>query len=190
MEFEEMQVIWNAQNEERLYAIDETALAAQITRRSRWLDRKLTLIDWIMIGVNLGVGIVLLIDGLQGDDPVVQYLMPAAYLAFFVIAIARRLLRRQDEKQFEDTMLGELDRAIWRVDYLITQGRSLVLWYLLPLLLLFGIVAYRNEKLLWAVALFVILLPITYVAGRWEVNRFYLPKKRSLEALRDTLTSP
>ena len=42
MEFEEMQILWNSQNNEKLYAINEDALYAQIKRKGQSIDRKLS----------------------------------------------------------------------------------------------------------------------------------------------------
>ncbi len=190
MEFEEMQIIWNTQNDEKMYAINEAALYAQIKNKGQSIERKATLVEAIMIGTNLIVGVVLILDALGDRSQVGQLVIAALYLAYAVIALARRLLRHKAVVHFDQTLLGELDKAIWQTDYLIRQGMSMAVWYLLPLLVVSSIVLIFNGKLLLAIGLLVVLLPATYVASRWEINRYSLPKKRSLEALRETLTDP
>jgi hypothetical protein len=190
MEFEEMQIIWNTQNDENLYAINETALHAQIKRKGQSIERKLTWIETIMIAVNLIVGIVLTLDTLADNDQALQFIFPVLYLAYSFYALYRRLVRRKGVVRFDDTMLGELDKALWKTNYLIRQSWSMILWYLLPLLLTFSIFAFINAKLAWAAAMMFVLLPATTFATRWEINKFYLPKKRALEALRAKLLNP
>jgi hypothetical protein len=189
MEFEEMQIIWNTQNDEKMYAINEAALYAQIRRKGHSIERKVTLVEAIMVGANLIAGVILILDALGEIIQMDQVIMAALYLAYSVVALARRLTRRTEVVRFDHTLLGELEKAIWNTDYLIRQSKSMILWYLLPLLLVFSFLSLFNGKLLLAAGLMLILLPATYFGGRWEISRFYLPKKRSLEALRETLTA-
>jgi hypothetical protein len=186
MEFEEMQIIWNRQKDARLFAIDEDALYRYIQGKSRSTGRWLRLVEWMMIAVNLIAGILLAADAIRDGGPILLYAIAAMYLAYSVVGVFRRLSRRSQEVQFEDTMLGELDKGIWRIDYLIRQGHSLILWYLLPLLVVATAVFLLNGKLLLALAM-LLLLPLTYFGGRWETERWHRPKKQSLEALRETL---
>ena len=191
MEFEEMQTIW-CSPENDLHDgldIDETVIIEKIKRRSQSVERKLAWVERIMIGVNLVVGIILLGEAFWGSDQRLRFIFPAAYLAYAVYAVIRRGSRRREEVDFPPTLVGELDKAIWRTDYLIRQARSMITWYLLPLALMFTVFAIVNDKLAWAAGLLLILLPVTYFGARWEVKRFYRPKKRALESLREELTS-
>lgn len=189
MEFEEMQTIWNAQNDEKLYAINEEALHASILRKSNSAGRLLDMFELVMIGLNAVVGIVLILDALRDDQGLGQYILAGMFLLFFVYALIRRFARRKDEVQFDQTMLGELEKAIWRVEYLIRQGRSIVFWYVLPLLVVASVSLLLNSKLEWALGLLLVVGPLSYLGGRWEVNKFYLPKKIALESLREKLVA-
>lgn len=187
MEFEEMQLIWNDQKEERMFAIDETALHATIRRKGEAVGRKVGLLEWMMIGVNMVVALVLLGDAYRDGAATYQYLIAGVYFAYGIFALIRRLLRRRELVQFDDSLRGDLDRAIWQVEYLIRNSRGLVLWYLGPLLLVIAIGVYVGNGALWGLWLLLLLAPVTYFASRWEINRFYVPKKRELEALRQKL---
>lgn len=189
MEIEAMQVLWNSQTQEKLFAINESALHDTIKRKARNADRLLQIVEWIMIGVNLGVGIFLLIDGLRDYDMMIEYLMPVLYLGFFVYVLYRKLARRREEAHFEPTMMGDLDKAIWRLDYLINQGRTIVFWYLIPLMLAAFVVMYLNSGQFWRWSWMLLLIPAAYFGGNWETRKFYLPKKRELEALREKLNA-
>lgn len=186
MEFEEMKVIWDNQNNEKLYVIDEEALYGQIRRKSRSVNRLLEIVEWVMIGINLLVGAFLTADVLVDRGPAYEYAFPALYFLYFGIAVYAQRRRKQVEQGFAPTLIGELDKALWQVNQLIRQSRRMILWYLLPIVAVGSIILWLNDKPLWVLAM-LLLLPATYFASGWEINKFYLPKKRSLESLRETI---
>lgn len=190
MEFEDMQVIWNSQNNEKLYAINEAALYEQIKRKGKSVDRLLEMSQLVMIAVNLFVGIFLIIDAWRDNGELYEYILPAMYLAYFIGAIVFRLVRRKEQVRFEETMLGELDKAIWQADYLIKQGYTLIKWYLLPLMLAASGSMLYNGKPFWALGMFVFMAGASYLSHYWEIERCYVPKKRELEGLREKLVEP
>lgn len=190
MEFEDMQVIWNSQNNEKLYAINEAALYEKIKRKGKSVNRLLESSQLVMIGVNLLVGIFLMIDAWRDNAQGYEYILPAMYLAYSIGAVVFRLVRRQEQVRFEETMLGELDKAIWQADYLIQQGYTLIKWYLFPLALALSGITLYNGKPFWALGTFVLMAGASYLSHYWEIQRCYVPKKRELEALREKLVEP
>lgn len=186
MEFEEMKVIWDSQSQEKLYVIDEEALFGQIRRKSRSVNHLVGMVEWVMIAINLLVGIVLVVDTWRGAGPAYEYAFPALYFIYFAIAVYAQQTRKRAEVGFASTLLGELEKALWQVNQLIRQARRMILWYLLPIVAVGSVVVWLNGKPLWSLAM-LLLLPATYFASGWEINKFYLPKKESLESLRETL---
>ena len=187
MEFKDMQEIWNNQSNENIYAINEEALQAYVMRKGKSVTRSLNMYEMGMVAVNFIVGIFLIVDALNGSEQVFRFVVPSLYLAFSLIAVVRSLARRREIVRFEETVVGELDKAIWQINYLIAQTKSMWWWYVLPLLLVTSIFLIINEKILWALPLILIVLPLSLLGSRWESNRFYLPKKQALESLRDRL---
>lgn len=191
MEFEEMKVIWNSDNQEKLYAINEDALYSYIKRKGHSVNRTLEIIEFLMMVVNLGVGIVLFVDMVRGNGQLYEYILPAMYLAYTIYFFIRRLTRRQEAARFEETMVGEVDKALWQIDYLIKQSQGLVVWYLVPIMLVAAVTLFFSaSNPLWALAVLVVLVPAAYFGGRKEIVKCYLPKKRELEALRAKLVEP
>jgi hypothetical protein len=187
MNFEEMQSVWKSQNDEKLFAVDERALHAYIKRKGRKIRNLLELFEWIMIVLNLLVGITLILDLLRDNESGYQLVLPAAYLTFSAYGLLRRLKRRAKEVQFQPTLAGELDKAIWQIDYLIRQGRTMITWYVLPLALVLSLTLFYSQKPLWVLIPTWGMIPICYFGVRWEINKWYLPKKRDLELLREKL---
>jgi len=192
MEFEDMKMIWDSQNNEPLYAINQEALNKRIQDKGRSVTRLLNKSDLIMMSVNLFVGIFLIVDAFRENGEGYEYVLPLLYVAFFFYGIYRRYARRQEVGVFEPTILGDLEKAIWQVDYLIKQTREMTWWYLVPLLLVASVTILLNSTSLRSLAfivLFFVLIFASYFGSRWEVAKWYAPKKRELESLRETLLS-
>jgi Ca2+/Na+ antiporter len=187
MEFDEMKLIWDSQNNEPLYAINQEALNRKIQHKSRSVTRALDFVDVMMIVVNLIGGIVLIVDTVQENGRPFEYIVAVVYLAFFVYALYRRFARQQEVKEFDKTILGELNKAIWESDYLIKQSSSMVFWYLVPIMIAANVTVFLNANSFWVSVLTIIILPLAYFGGRWEVRKCHLPKKRELESLREIL---
>jgi len=187
MEFDEMKLIWDSQNNEPLFAIDQEALHRRIRDKEKSVAKTLDFVDVVMIVLNLVVGILLITDTwLESGEPY-EYVLPAVYLVFFGYAIYRRLTRRQTVAAFEETILGRLEKGIWQADYLIHQTSSMFFWYLLPTMVVVNVVLFLNGAFWMALGLTAVTLPLAYFGGRWEVRKFYLPKKRELESIREIL---
>jgi hypothetical protein len=189
MTFEEMQAIWNGQNGEKFFAIDETALHAYIQRKRRAISNLVEVFEWTMIAFNLIVGMALVTNLLRDNKPGAPFILPVVffYFAYSAYALVQRLRRRAAETRFTPTLLGELDKAIWQIDYLIRQGRSMTIRYVLPLVLVVSITVFYSQRPLWVLVMTLMLIPLSYFAPRWEINKWYLPKKRDLESLREKL---
>jgi len=187
MAFEELQSIWDNQNDESAYKINEEALYARIEEKGKSVDHKLNVYELLMFIGNLAIGLVLFVDVYRGDGQPYEYVLPALYVAFSVITVILRLVRQKEEVQFDLTMMGELDKAIWKINYLIARGQSMMLWYMLPLMTVLTITLFLNSKPLWALGTMVIVAPVSYFGGQWEINKWYMPKKRELESLRQEL---
>lgn len=187
MEFDEMKVIWDSQSNQKLYAINEDALFDQIKRKGRSVARMLNFFDLMMFGMNFAVGILLVVNARGDNEPIYHYAPPVLYFAFSLFSFFRRRVRKQEEVRFDQTVVGELEKAIWQIDYLIAQGRSMILWYVSPLALVFSATMLLDGKLMWALIFPIFLIVFSYFGGQWELRKWHLPKKRSLESLREMM---
>ena len=125
---------------------------------------------------------------MDNNNPSTQSILAVFYLAFAVYGLIRRLIRRNEEKPFDHTMVGELDKAIWRINYLMQQSRNVNFWYLVPLTLIFATMSFFNHRLFKAFGMLLVTTIATYFAHHWEFNKFHLPNRRNMEALREKLT--
>ena len=187
MELDEMKLIWDSQKNEPLFAINQEAVHNRIQDKGQAVASTLNKFDLLMIGMNLVVGILLLVDTFTEDGAAYEYVLPILYLLFFAYSIYRRYAHQQEVRHFAPTVLGDLDKALWQVNYLIKQSRQMIWWYLLPMLLVASVTLTLNVGFMWALGLILLAGPVAYFGGKWEVNKWYLPKKRELEALRELL---
>ena len=188
MDFEELKVIWNNQNNEKMYVVNEDALHGYIKLKGRSINHTVNFFELILIGVNLFVGIWLTIESLDNAPWSEQLILAVFYLAFAVYGLVRRLIRRNEEKPFDQTILGELDKALWRIDYLMRQSWTIFVWYLLPLALILGVMSFFDPRLWQTFRMMLVVVVATYFGYRWEVRRIHQPKKHNLETLREKLT--
>jgi hypothetical protein len=117
-------------------------------------------------------------------EPLYAMIVPVMYFGFFLLAIYRRFARRKVYEQFEPTVLGELDKAIWQANYLIEQSYAMIWWYLIPLFAVISVVLLLDGLTWFIVLLDFVVLPLTYVGSRWEIQRCHVPRKEELESLR------
>ena len=187
MEFEQIRSIWENQDSRELFAFDQDTLYGVIRRKSRKAGRFLGLFEWVMILSNLAAAALLTQGALHEQGFDFRLALSALYLAYSIFALVRRWRRRREEVRFPVTMLGELEKAIWRLDSLIRQERSMTFWYVLPLVLAGSLTVFLDSHRIWAFGLVLFLIPASYFGTRWEINRWFLPKKHTLESLRKSL---
>src|SRR5262249_39471335 len=163
------------------YAINGSALYDYIKHKGRSINRLLGLFEFMSIGANLFAGIWLIAGSLSNNILSPKFVLSVFYLVFAVYGLIRRLIRHKEEKPFARTLLGELDKAIWRIDYLMQQSRNMIVWYLLPLTFIIVCMSFFNIKLLPAFGLLLAATVATYFTHRWEFNKFHLPNKLNLQ---------
>lgn len=190
MEFEELQVIWDQQKERTMYAIDEEALQKHVERYGRDLGRMVETFEVSMIFFAICTAILTVRDPvLRGIDYHelswgVMFVMVAVYLA------VGRVRRRRRDAGFEPTLLGDVRKAIARVDYQIERHRSFVWWFIAPAVVGSAISYAVNgaNKPMWVWGLLALSFPVAWGVVRLSSLPLF-PKKRELEALRDKLTT-
>lgn len=186
MEFEEMQMIWDSQNNEPLYAINRQALHTRIKEKRQAIETTLYTFEWILIIANILAGMMIIIGANEGDSG----LSYVAAIGIFILAgymfwVQRR--RKQNEQQFEDSLLGDLDKGIAQVEYQIERSRTLLWWCVLPATIIFSIPLVGSFLLfvMWAV------MGGSYALSYWqtekEIRCVHEPRKKELESLRQLL---
>lgn len=187
MEFEDIKKIWDSQNNQPMYAINEEALHRRIRSHrshSQWASN---ITEITLIAVAIVTSGFLVIKNLGGDNffaypPAIILLLTGVYVYI------GRVRRQRAQRQFDRTMLGDLDQAIANVSFEIRRAKTFIWWYILPLAIPLAVNMYMNQAALWKWVFVIAGLILSYFVVQFGLNRHQVPRKRSLESLREKLT--
>jgi hypothetical protein len=186
MEFDEMKKIWDAQNNQPLYVIDEKALHNRIQSKMNSVLRLSNFSDWLLILIFLGTGIVLL-----GSTPfrpganIFMYLGAAWMFATVVYLVVNHIRRIKASRQFDRSIRGDLNHAISLAGYQVRLSQ-IIRWNLLPLGAIMILSGWEAGKLLSVGAVILVsnILAFSVTSKGLRVNK---RRKRELQVLKEKL---
>jgi len=185
MEFEELKKIWDTQNNETLYVINEEALHKRIRvkrNRARWISNT-NEIGLIVIAVVTSSLLFII-----GSGSIYSYLSAFAMLLIGVYVLLGRIRRKRRENQFDRSILGDLDEAISNVSNEISRAKTFVWWFIVPVAIPALLNISQGDASLWKWLLMPFAFALSYFLVRWELSRVQIPRKKELLSLRDKLT--
>jgi len=186
MEFDEIKKIWDAQNNQPLYAIDENALHNRIQSKMNNGLHFTNISEWSLIMINLGAGSILL--GLNPFKPganLFMYLETAWMFATVVYVVVSRIRRIKASRRFNRSIHGDLNHAISLASYQVRLS-EIILLNLLPMGAIMILSGWEAGKFFKVSA----VILVSYVGG-FYVGRKGLrankKRKRELEVLKEKL---
>ena len=219
MEFSEMKIIWDSQNQEPLYAMNEAALQAIIRRRNQESERCLSrcFATEITAGVICGALMFLCAGALLVSGPAMLAALPRMktapsvwdilalvaaggiwfYYSAYMYLARKRQLRRVET--FDSSLRGNLERSLSQTDFQIALARDIVLWGLVPVWLagalwVVTLLHLKAAPPTWAyvvmAALLIGSLAVVVVRKQRSITTRFEPRKRELESLRAKLAEP
>ena len=137
MEFEELQKIWDSQNNRPVYVIDEKALHQRILSKKRQAYHITNTTELLLMIINGAAGgLILGIDGFRKGTDIFMYVLAAWMFCSALYVWMSRIKRIQRDKgRFEQSMHGDLDHAISTAAYQVNLSR-ISRWNILPIGLL------------------------------------------------------
>ena len=219
MEFSEMKIIWDSQNQEPLYAMNEAALQAIIRRRNQESERCLSrcFAIEITVGVICGALMFLCAGTLLVSGPALLAALPrmktaasvwdilalvAAGGIWFYYSAYMYLARKRQQRRvetFDSSLRGNLERSLSQTDFQIALARDIVLWGLVPVWLagalwVVTLLHLKAAPPTWAyvvmAALLIGSLAVVVVRKQRSITTRFEPRKRELESLRAKLADP
>ena len=219
MEFSEMKIIWDSQNQEPLYAMNEAALQAIVRRRNQESERCLSrcFATEITIGVICGALMFLCAVALLVSGPALLAALPRMkaaaslwdilalmtaggiwfYYSAYMYLARKRQLRRVET--FDSSLRGNLERALSRTDFQIALARDIVWRGLVPVWLagalwVVTLLHLKAAPPTWAYVMMATLivgsLAAVIVRKQGSITNRFEPRKRELESLRAKLADP
>jgi hypothetical protein len=219
MEFNELKMIWDSQNQEPLYAMNEAALHRIVQRKNQEWNSCLSrcFATEITVGVICGVLMFLCAGALLFGGPALLATLPRMKAAaspsdvlalvaaggiwfYYSLYMFRARKRRQRQVEvFDSSLRGDLDRALAETDFRITLARGIVWWGLVPVwvagaLWVMTLLHLKAEPPAWAYVFMgatVIGSLVTVVSGKHNsITKRFEPRRRELESLRAKLADP
>jgi hypothetical protein len=186
MEFDELQKIWDSQNDMPLYAIDENALHNRISSKKNKGRHITNFSELLTIVVYFaGGGFILGINLINKNANGFLYLMSAWMFLVAIYTLISRIRRIKKDNLFDRSIRGDLFHAVSVASYQV-RFSQLMRWNMLPVSLLLVLSVLESGKSIrLAVGTSVFLVIANYAAG-WEHN-IYKRRKHELEILRDKL---
>ncbi len=186
MEFDEMKKIWDVQNNEAVYGINEAALHRHILAKQRQgyhISHVSELLSIIVYGFT--GSFVFFTNTRQAQYNIFMYLLAAWMLGSALYVLVSRLRRINGERQYDRSLLGDLRHAIAVAGYQVGLSR-LLRWNMLPVAILIVLGLYSGGKSIFILAGISLFFAATWYASGWEHN-IYRNRKRALETLQDKL---
>jgi hypothetical protein len=186
MEFDEMKKIWDSQNNELFYGINEKALYNRILSKKKQTYHITNISEWLSIIVNLGMGFLVLgLNFFKQSTNIFMYCLGAWMIAAGLVCLVSRIRRVRTDSLFDRSMRGDLSYAIATATYQVRLSK-LLRWNALPIGMLTALAVWESGKSVWLALGILIFLALTIYAAGWEHN-IYKTRKRELEILQDTL---
>lgn len=182
MEFEDMKKIWDTQNNEALYAINEQALHNRVLSKKKNAGHITNVSELISIFVNGFSGVFIFILGwTKPGGNLFLYLMASWMLITMFYMIISRIRRQRDGKKFDRTLLGDLNYALATATYQVRISR-LMRWNNLPIVIFLLSSIWENEKGIWVVIFVFVIFSLGFYLSGKELN-VYITRKSELELL-------
>lgn len=180
MEFTELQKIWDQQNQQTLYAIDESQLHQQIKRRLSRDNRGVNTSEIGYILISLMASSILL---LIGSGSFYNNIVMANFLLIGVVIVYFRWRRLRLVNDPAMDLKTRVDEALNNQNYLKRAMDYFLLWYILPLAVPAVLNMYQTGgKPLWQWA-FVLG---SFLLGYLLIRQLALPRvNREIQKLED-----
>lgn len=186
MEFDEMQKIWDEQNNRPLYVIDENALHNRVQSKMSTALHIANVTELSLISVYLVAGgILLALNPVKRGANIFMYLETAWLCATVLYVVVSRIKRVRASREFDRSIHGDLDHAISLSRYHIHLSQ-IMNWNLLPMGAIMIFSGWEAGKLLKVGSLILVSYALAFYAGA-KANRRNKRRKRELQILKEKL---
>ncbi len=186
MEFEDMQKIWDSQNQQHLYTINETAMYNYIASKKKKTFHIANVSELSLITINLVTGSVLLAMSASNWQMMFFPVLTAAWMYITAAyVLIHRIGRRKSDKQFDKSIFGNLTNAISTATYQLRLS-MIMRWNIVPIAILSCWGVWNKKHSIEITGLILLVFVFAAFASKWEYG-IYKGRKRDLETLRNKL---
>jgi hypothetical protein len=186
MEFDEMKKIWDAQNNQPLYVIDEKALHNRIQSKMKGALHIASINEWFSIVVYLGAGgLLLVLNRFNPGTNIFMYVESAWMFSTVVYVVVSRIRRIKASRRFDRSIHGDLNHAISLAGYQVRLSR-IMCWNVLPIGAIMIFSGWEAGKLIKVSAVILVSLVLAFFVGI-KGDRVNKRRKRELQVLKEKL---
>jgi hypothetical protein len=188
MQFNDLQKIWDSQNDKPIYVIREDALHRNILAKSQKAGRTANSTEWILILTGLiAAGIIVYFDFIKDEGNTFSYISVVLFSLITVYAGINRFLRKNRSGNFERTILGDLEHALTISEYQVNLSKGMFYGFWPAVFLLSLLSLIMSDKPIWYSIIFGLLfIGVTFIT-RWEY-KCYIRRRDELAQLKEKLT--
>jgi hypothetical protein len=185
MEFDELQKIWDTQNNQPMYVINEQALHKRIITKKYHVIHIAGFTEWLLIIVNAVTGGFLLQMNGARHGYFFVYMLAAWLFGSVLYVLINRFRRLHDQHRFNRTLAGDLQHALAIAGYQVRIAH-IMRWNVVPVGLLVLLSMWEGGKSVWLSLIVAFFFILVFFACRWELT-MYSNKKQELEVLQQKL---
>lgn len=189
MKFDELQVIWNAQQDQPLFTINHDALYRLVQQKTSRIEVYIKCFEWTMISVPLLMAVILPIDAWREGGGWDQYVVAVICLCVGISTLVNRFNRLKTPISFAQSIRGIIEHSLVRIDEHVRR-LTLIFWcfhFPIAVSAAIGLTFYSNLRipLIWGGVLLV--TAFSYWGTRRDAQKM-LQEKQELEQLSAKLT--
>ena len=186
MDFNDMKKIWNAQNQQALYAIDEQVLRDNVIKQKDRASYIANKTEVYMIGSLIIASSIIWAATIYTG----QIQMLPLTLSGFMVVMATLLYKKRSKRllwqnTFDRSILGDLDEAIANAEYQLNFSKWSRNLFLLVATL--TVVDVFSLEAWWKSTLVISFFIVVYFLAKWEYRIFYLSQRNNLLEMREKL---
>jgi len=190
MEFDDLKKIWDAQNNEQLYALNEETLHKRVIQKNIAAKRTAHISEIGLMIIGLVVAVFMIAMGILNKSLV---FLPQGliFLGIVIYIFMDRKKRLKNESISGGSILDDLNQAIRTNDYEIKRQRNMIWWFFVPTVAAMLLNLFKTAGIYsWAV---IVIVVVSGALGLIVQRRAIWPlliKKDDLYSLRKILTRP
>lgn len=188
MKFNDLQKIWDSQNNKPMYVIREEVLHQKVLAKARKAGRTANTTEWILILTGLiAAGILVYFDFIKDEGNTFSFISVVLFSLITVYGLINRILRKNKAENFDRSVLGDLEHALSISEYQVSLSKGMLygFWPAVFSISLLGLI--MSDKPIWYSIIFGLLFIGVSFLSRWE-HRCYINRRDELRQLKEKLT--
>ncbi|MEL7220156.1 MAG: hypothetical protein AAGJ93_02490 [Bacteroidota bacterium] len=183
MQFEDLQKVWDQQNQQPMYVLNEEALQQQIRRKGNNISRYISINEFGLLLISIFTTSYL---AFTREEQLYTVLVGLAMFVSCAYMMWGRYHRLKN-KPYTHSVLAELEHTISQSNYFFRFAQTFYFWFMLPLALVVVYQLISEQADIWRWLFIIGSFSFAFWLVHLELYYKHLPRKRSLEQLKEKL---